>query len=107
MTDQFPDATKKVLSPAAQAMLDAAFAVEDEWNTIPMIAAALEAAADQVVPIAQKSVDDLLAELVELGDDPLDDKEIAVLRLSIVYGLERNALIRSQLLAIAAELRAQ
>jgi len=38
------------LSPVAQAVLDAAFAVEDEWDTIPMIAAALRAAADQVVP---------------------------------------------------------
>ena len=38
------------LSPAAQAVLDAAFAVEDEWDVIPMIAAALRAAADQVVP---------------------------------------------------------
>jgi hypothetical protein len=35
----------KPLSPAAQAVLDAAFAVEDEWDTIPMIAAALRAAA--------------------------------------------------------------
>ena len=33
------------LSPAAQAVLDAAFAVEDEWDTIPMIAAALRFAA--------------------------------------------------------------
>lgn len=40
------------LSPQAQAVLDAAFAVEDEWDTIPMIAAALRAAADQVVPPA-------------------------------------------------------
>ena len=38
------------LSPAAQAVLAAAFDVEDEWDTIPMIAAALRAAADQVVP---------------------------------------------------------
>ena len=37
------------LSPAAQAVLDAAFAVEDEWDTIPMIAAAIRAAADQVL----------------------------------------------------------
>jgi len=35
----------KPLSPAAQAVLDAAFAVEDEWDTIPMIAAALRSAA--------------------------------------------------------------
>ena len=33
------------LSPAAQAVLDAAFAVEDEWDVIPMIATALRAAA--------------------------------------------------------------
>ena len=32
------------LSPA-QAVLDAAFAVEDEWDAIPMIAAALRTAA--------------------------------------------------------------
>jgi hypothetical protein len=37
--------TRPALSPAAQAVLDAAFAVEDEWDTIPMIAAALRAAA--------------------------------------------------------------
>ena len=41
------------LSPAAQAVLDAAFAVEDEWDTIPMIAAALRAAADQVFPLTK------------------------------------------------------
>jgi hypothetical protein len=37
------------LSYAAQTVLDAAFAVEDEWDTIPMIAAAIRAAADQVL----------------------------------------------------------
>jgi hypothetical protein len=36
------------LSPTAQAVLDVAFAVEDEWDTIPMIAAALRAAAFQL-----------------------------------------------------------
>ena len=36
------------LSPATQAVLDAAFAVEDEWDTIPMIAAAIRAAADRI-----------------------------------------------------------
>jgi hypothetical protein len=36
------------LSPAAQAVLDAAFAVEDEWDTIPMIAAALRAVVEQL-----------------------------------------------------------
>ena len=90
------------LSPAAAVMI--AYWKGQEASQQLGVAAALVAAADQVVPIAQKSVDDLLAELVELGDDPLDYEEIAVLRLSIVYGLERNALIRSQFLAIAAEL---
>ena len=41
------------LSPAAQAILDAAFAVEDEWDTIPMIAAALRAAVDQAIPVTK------------------------------------------------------
>jgi hypothetical protein len=36
------------LSPAAQAVLDAAFDVEDEWSTIPMIAAALRVISDFV-----------------------------------------------------------
>ena len=51
MTDQFPDATKMVLSPAAQAVLDA------YWDDAPLesgarcgLAAALRAAADQVEP---------------------------------------------------------
>jgi len=39
------------LSPAAQAVLAAAFAVEDEWDTIPMIAAALRAAAAQLLAV--------------------------------------------------------
>ena len=42
------------LSPAAQAVLDAAFTVEDEWDTIPMIAAAIRAAADQVLAVTWK-----------------------------------------------------
>ena len=42
------------LSPAAQAVLDAAFAVEDEWDTIPMLAAAIRAAADQVLAATWK-----------------------------------------------------
>ena len=49
MTDQFPDATKMVLSPAAQAVLDA------YYYDVPLVgskrlAAALRAAADQVEP---------------------------------------------------------
>jgi hypothetical protein len=81
MTDQFPDATKMVLSPAAQAVLDA------YWDDAPLesgarcgLAAALRVAADQVVP------DELLK-----GSDPdawLRDE------------------IRQQLLAIADELEA-
>ena len=99
------------LSPAAQAVLDAIHlrkSATDRYSILYrwVASAALRAAADQIVPIAQESVDDLLAKLVKLGDDPLDYEEIAVLRLSIVYDLERNALIRSQLLAIAAELEA-
>jgi hypothetical protein len=49
MTDQFSDATKKMLSPAGQAVLDAVREIcpapADE-----IAAAALRAAADQVVP---------------------------------------------------------
>jgi hypothetical protein len=60
MTDHVVDANKMVLSPTAQAVLDAAFAVEDEWDTIPMIAAALRAAADQVVPESCFESDDAI-----------------------------------------------
>ena len=57
MTDHFPGATKKVLSPAAQAVKDAAqelyadrMARKMAWPLdLPVIAAALRAAADQVV----------------------------------------------------------
>jgi hypothetical protein len=49
MTDQFPDATKMVLSPAAQAVLDA------YWDDAPLesgarcgLAAALRAVAEQI-----------------------------------------------------------
>ena len=48
MADQFPDATKMVLSPAAQAVRDAFFNGPDDF--MASIAAALRAAADQVVP---------------------------------------------------------
>ena len=51
MTDQFPDATKMVLSPAAQAVLDATrFEVNAECHVPWIAAAALRAAADQVAP---------------------------------------------------------
>jgi hypothetical protein len=45
VADQFPDATKMVLSPAAQAVLDAAGASEP--GIYATIAAALRAAAEQ------------------------------------------------------------
>ena len=57
MTNQFPGATKMVLSPAAQAVMDAAFPVYDEEEHLyvatgeqhagMIAAAALRAAADQ------------------------------------------------------------
>ena len=40
----------KPLSPAAQAVLDAALQVSNLSPTVPVVAAALRAAADQVVP---------------------------------------------------------
>jgi hypothetical protein len=58
MADQFPDATKMVLSPAAQAVLEAAFPAYDdetlyvatgEQHAGKIAAAALRAAADQVI----------------------------------------------------------
>ena len=73
------------LSPAAQAVLDAAINAAESPDAEAIAAAALRAAADQVVP------------------EPSDlDKEmfsIAALRLRWV--------IRDQFLAIAAELKAQ
>jgi hypothetical protein len=61
MTDQFPDATKMVLSPAAQAVLDAAYEVRP-WmirvDSGDIAAAALRAAADQVVPEQAEPVGD-------------------------------------------------
>jgi hypothetical protein len=54
MADQFPEATKMVLSPAAQAVLDAFLKDADEDATLRLfqghLADALRAAADQVVP---------------------------------------------------------
>ena len=72
------------LSPAAQAVLDAAFAVEDEWDTIPMIAAALRAAANQLIPPVEFDRRYTTQERWDARDD-----------------------IRAKLLAIAAELEAQ
>jgi hypothetical protein len=77
MTNQFPDATKMVLSPAAQAVLDAFICCPIEINDQLALAAALRAAADQLgysnVPkefayMRPKviDVDDLLAIAAEL-----------------------------------------
>ena len=80
MTDQFPDATKMVLSRAAQTVLDAMYAVNLDFNGKNFIlaaAAALLAAADRVVP----------SETASLSKWP-----------------QRHE-IRRQLLAIAAELK--
>ena len=44
MTDQFPGVTKMVLSPAAQAVLDAAYALPLNKHGQPNIAAVLRAA---------------------------------------------------------------
>jgi hypothetical protein len=49
MTNQFPDATKKVLSPAAQAVITASNCAGSRIVQLH-IADALRAAADQVVP---------------------------------------------------------
>jgi len=50
MTDQFPGATKKVLSPAAKAILEMVNAAPHCGSGRIKAAAALRAAADQVVP---------------------------------------------------------
>ena len=52
------------LTPQAQAVLNAAFAVEDEWDTIPMIAAALRAAAVySYCPVDRRRLATIAAEL--------------------------------------------
>jgi hypothetical protein len=77
MTNQFPDATKMVLSPAAQAVENAYFNADGYRNGL---AAALQAAADQVAPSD--------------ADEP---------RNSLPMAIECQR-IRAELLAIAAEL---
>ena len=56
------------LSPAAQAVLDAALGASDEWDNKPMIAAALRAAAGYMFPndTAQQCYDRILAIANEL-----------------------------------------
>ncbi|MGA0336733.1 MAG: hypothetical protein ACO3LD_10805 [Luminiphilus sp.] len=72
------------LSPAAQAVLDAAIKVAESPNAEAIAAAALEAAADQVVP-----------EEIWLGTE----------ETCYAYYCQRS-ITRRQLLAIAAELKA-
>jgi hypothetical protein len=80
MTDQFPDTTK-VLSPAAQAVFTAILNLKDNVNPRHRIAAAaLRAAADQVVP-----------------DTEYESHEVLMIAMNV----------RHNLLAIAAELEAQ
>ena len=71
------------LSPAAQAVLDATDYPED-WATRIRVAAALQAAADQVVP-----------------------EEDECMRQAIPDAFDRQQAIRAEILAIAAELGAQ
>ena len=49
MTNQFPDATKMVLSSAAQAVLDAYYST-DSLRAAPALAAVLRAVAEQLLP---------------------------------------------------------
>jgi hypothetical protein len=97
------------LSPAAQAIVDAAVEAGGGYGRATptlhaRLAAALRAAADQVVPNDDTPVEESLAKLIDLDAEPLSDEEIAVLRMSIVCSQTRSATIRSELLAIAAEL---
>jgi len=78
MTNQFPDATKMVLSPAAQAMLDAYG--DFEPANVDAMAAALRAVADQVVPETKGPRSQLE---YELGDwDARDDMRNALLAIA-------------------------
>ncbi len=83
--------TNRTLSPAAQAVLDAANDAFDRAGTTRQgLAAALQAAADQVVPLAEIS--------------PQEDLESR--REAMVWGMEfQTQLTRNQLLSIAAELK--
>jgi hypothetical protein len=81
------------LSPAAQAVLDAMYEVNMDFDgeNATLAAAALRAAADQVVPFAEIT--------------PQEDLESR--REAMAWGMQHQAqLTRHQLLAIAAELEA-
>ena len=71
MTDHFPDATKKVLSPAAQAVAwayDNALEKPTGNHRYHWLAAALRAAADQVVPEKLESYG-IRYELLRIADE--------------------------------------
>jgi hypothetical protein len=94
MTDQFPDATQMVLSPAAQAIVNAAVEAGGKYGrATPVlharIVAALRAAADQVVP------DESHPEESQFWDDEAEQE------------WQNNRHVRLQFLAIAAELEGQ
>ena len=91
MADQFPAPTKMVLSPAAQAVLDAAGASEP--GIYATIAAALRAAADQVVPVEVS---------LRRGMRPGGTGSIT----SDEFKQDQRADTRRKILAIAAELEA-
>ena len=86
MTNQLPDTTKMVLSPAAQAVLDA-FMNAPCCENAQWVAAALRAAADRVVP----------------REDPPAD----FLDHLVAAEIEQRQSTRAELLAIAAELEGQ
>jgi hypothetical protein len=78
------------LSPQAQAVWDAAYNTPEDCPYEHDLAAALEAAADQVAPFAEIT--------------PQEDLESR--REAMAWGMQNQAqLTRQQLLAIAAELR--
>jgi hypothetical protein len=93
MTNQFPDATKMVfpLSPAAQAVMDA-YVSEDRAGRLA-VAAALRAAADQVVSESTEPNRTINIE---------PEKDVVFIGAWHIWNTQRK--VRSQLLAIAAEL---
>jgi hypothetical protein len=75
MTDQFPDATKMVLSPAAQAVLDG---VIEQWDAdrrpiaSPLAAAALRVAADRTMSLIGDICHPKYMEGIEAASDFLE-----------------------------------
>jgi hypothetical protein len=84
VADQFPGPTKMVLSSAAQAVRDAFFNGPDDFTA--SIAAALRAAADQVMP----------------EEPPLTQRQAR--NIVRVKRYQQRQQIRSELLALATEL---